>query len=98
MKKNLKKISLLGTFVLFALASHAQNAFVDSMTTLRDEWIRPAYPIVAGIVFLVGIFMNLGKLFGENRDIKQAVVNILIYLGVVLTVVGVYEAISAVVV
>ncbi len=95
MKNNRKKLILFAVLIIASYSASA-NAFVEAMTDLRDEWIRPAYPIVAGIVFLVGIFMNLGRLFGENRDIKQAVTNILIYLGVTLTVVGVYEAISAI--
>ena len=84
-------------FTLCVMAANA-NAFVDAMTDLRDNWIRPAYPIVAGAVFLVGVLLNLGKFFGENRDIKQGAINILIYLGAVLAIVGVYEAISSVVI
>lgn len=94
-KNNLKKTVMLFAFTLCVFAAQA-NAFVDVVTELRDEWLRPAYPIIAGAVFLVGALMNLGKFFGENRDIKQGAVNIIIYLGAVLVIVGVFEAITAV--
>lgn len=95
MKKMMKKLGMLVAFTLCVLAVHA-NPFVDTVTTIRDEWIRPAYPVVAGVVFLVGVFMNLGKFFGENRDIKQGAVNIIVFMGAVLVIVGVFEAITAV--
>lgn len=86
---------MLAVMSLMVTAAHA-NAFVDVVTEIRDEWIRPAYPVVAGVVFLVGVFMNLGKFFGENRDIKQGAVNIIVYMGAVLVIVGVFEAITSV--
>lgn len=97
MKNQILKSALFVAFLFMAVASQA-NPFVDSLNQIRDEWIRPAYPIIIGIVFLVGILSNLGSLFGENRDIKKVVVSILIYLGICLTVVGVYEALTAIVV
>ena len=95
-KQTILKSAMLLAFIFMTFAVSAQNAFVESMTTIRDEWVRPSYPILAGIVFLVGIATNLGSLFGENRDVKKVVINILTYLGVCLVVVGVYEAITAI--
>ena len=73
----------------------AQNEFIRSLEDIRDDWIRPAYPIVAGIVFIVGALINMGHFFGENRDIKKGISNILVYLGIVLAVIGIFEAITA---
>lgn len=90
-----KKVFTLAALVLMVTAAHA-NAFVDAVTEIRDEWLRPAYPIIAGAVFIVGAVMNLGKFFGENRDVKQGATNIIIYLGATLVIVGVFEAITAI--
>lgn len=90
-----KKLMMLAAMTLMVTAAHA-NAFVDVVTEIRDDWLRPTYPVIAGVVFLVGVFMNLGKFFGENRDIKQGAVNIIVYMGAVLVIVGVFEAITSV--
>ncbi len=73
----------------------AQNEFIRSLEDIRDEWIRPAYPIAAGIVFIIGALINMGHFFGENRDIKKGISNIFVYLGVTLALIGIFEAISS---
>lgn len=93
MKKKLS--AFIGIAMLSASKLFAQNEFIRSLEDIRDEWIRPAYPIVAGIVFIVGALINMGHFFGENRDIKKGISNILVYLGVVLAVIGIFEAITA---
>jgi len=92
------KKKVLAFFTLMALSVSsifAQNEFIRSLEDIRDDWIRPAYPIVAGIVFIVGALINMGHFFGENRDIKKGISNILVYLGIVLAVIGIFEAITA---
>jgi len=92
------KKKILAFFTLMALSVSkifAQNEFIRSLEDIRDDWIRPAYPIVAGIVFIVGALINMGHFFGENRDIKKGISNILVYLGIVLAVIGIFEAITA---
>ncbi len=91
-----KKIFTFFAFLAFSVQSiFAQNEFIRSLEDIRDDWIRPAYPIVAGIVFIVGALINMGHFFGENRDIKKGISNILVYLGIVLAVIGIFEAITA---
>jgi multidrug transporter EmrE-like cation transporter len=93
MKK--KILAFLTLMALSANSIFAQNEFIRSLEDIRDDWIRPAYPIVAGIVFIVGALINMGHFFGENRDIKKGISNILVYLGIVLAVIGIFEAITA---
>lgn len=91
-----KKISVFLMLMIVSVNSiFAQNEFIRSLEDIRDDWIRPAYPIVAGIVFIVGALINMGHFFGENRDIKKGISNILVYLGIVLAVIGIFEAITA---
>jgi hypothetical protein len=91
-----KKISAFLMLMIVSVNSiFAQNEFIRSLEDIRDDWIRPAYPIVAGIVFIVGALINMGHFFGENRDIKKGISNILVYLGIVLAVIGIFEAITA---
>lgn len=90
----MKKISLIFTCLfLFSVSIFAQNQFISSLNDLMNNWIRPAYPILAGIVFIVGALMNFGHFFGETRDVKKGVSNILLYLGVAVVIGGIFEAI-----
>lgn len=93
MKK--KIIAFTGLLITTFSSIFAQNEFIRSLEDIRDEWIRPAYPIVAGIVFIIGGLINMGHFFGENRDIKKGISNIFVYLGVVLALIGIFEAISS---
>ena len=93
MKEKLLKIGMVAFFMCVAYASQAASSFAATLQSVTDEYVRPAYPIVAGMVFIFGALLNLGKFFGENRDVKQGITNIGIYLLVVIVIVGVYETI-----
>ncbi|WP_142534621.1 hypothetical protein [Saccharicrinis carchari] len=66
----------------------------DALEPVLDDWIEPAYPVIVGIVFIVGVIVNLGKFTNEDtRDIKKGIINIVIFLIVVLAVGGIYTVI-----
>ena len=94
----MKKRSFLFIAILLSQVNQifAQDQFIRALEDLRDKWIRHAYPIIAAIVFIVGALLNYGHFFGENRDIKKGITNILVYLGVVVVIGGIFEAIMAI--
>lgn len=89
------KKKILATLLLSVAASqsYAQEFFGDSAQRIQSE-IEWLFPILAGIIFLVGVALNLGKFFGENRDIKQGITNILIFVAVIIGIGGVYAVIK----
>ena len=50
--------------------------------------------IILSLVFIVCALFNLGHFFGENRDVKKGITNILIYVGGAAMIVGVYSYLS----
>ena len=89
-----KKIALFVVFLMYQISTlQAQSEFVRSLNDIRDKWMRPAYPIVAGIIFIGGSLFNMGHFFGESRDIKKGFTNILTYLGAALLVIAVFDTI-----
>lgn len=89
----MKKLKLLCVSLLLSIPTFAQ---FNGLQNFENTWIKPLFPIVAGIVFIVGALMNLGNFFGENRDMKKGIVNMLIYAAVVFSIGGLYVAIRAV--
>jgi len=87
----MKKIVLSCSFILLAFSS--SYAQMNKLVEFENTYIKPYFPVVAAIVFIVGVLMNLGKFFGENRDIKSGITSIFIYLGVLFVVAGLYVVI-----
>ncbi len=90
----MKKRFLAVTTLLSAIALTAEANLKDALEPILDDWIEPAYPVIVGIVFIVGVIVNLGKFTNEDtRDIKKGIINIVIFLIVVLAVGGIYTII-----
>jgi hypothetical protein len=90
----MKKLSLLFSFLLISLASFADIA--ASIQKFESTYLRPLFPIAAAIIFLGGALLNLGKFFGDSRDVKQGFTNIGIYLLGLFLITGVYLGIRAI--
>jgi len=71
-------------------AQSSSNMFGDSVQNFQNE-IEGYFPLIVGIVFIISALFNMGKFFGEDRDIKKGVTNILIYVGATLIVMGAYK-------
>ena len=68
------------------LASPARNFVSDTL--------RPLYPIIVSAVGLVGAMMNIGDIWGENKNWKGFLTKLAIYLGSVLVLVAAIEFIN----
>ena len=89
-----KTISLLALFLLFSIEMQAQVTNV--LNNFYTVWVKPAIPIIGGIVLVVGALMNMGKvLHSESRDIKGFISGIVLYVAVYFSVVGIVAYIIA---
>ena len=88
-----KKITLLLTLSFAANRLFAQEMFGSFAKDLKAE-VEEYFPYVIAIVFIVSGLFNLGKFFGEERDYKKGITNILLYVGATLLLMGAYKYLS----
>ena len=88
-----KTISLLALLLFFSVEMQAQ--ITNVLNNFYSVWVKPAIPIVAGLVLIVGALANMGKVLGESRDYKGFAQGIVLYLVVYLCLVGIVSYIMA---
>ena len=59
-------LSLLISSPVFAQIGGIEDSVADMADT-----VRAVFPIVLGVIFLVGFIFNAGHFFGENVDLKK---------------------------
>lgn len=89
-------------FILFAfLFSNSLFAQIggieDSVGDISDT-IRAIFPIILGVIFLVGFLFNAGHFFGENADLKKGITRVLIFVLIAGAVVGIFTYLIGIVV
>jgi hypothetical protein len=89
----MKKVVLFGSSMLLYLNTFAAPDY-NSLQNFTKDWIIPLFPVIIGATFLIGAMINLPHVLGENRDIKKFFVNIFIFVAAVMTIVGLYTAIT----
>lgn len=82
--------------MLFSFLTFSQDLSEVSgkMQSFRDS-LESLFPIIAGIVFIVGVLINLPKLKGEDRDVKKFIINVLIYPAALFLVAGIYKMVTS---
>jgi hypothetical protein len=88
-----KTISLLALFMLISIEMQAQVTNV--LNNFYTVWVKPAIPIIGGLVLIVGALMNMGKVLGEARDYKGFITGIVLYVAVYFCLVGIVAFIMA---
>jgi uncharacterized membrane protein YidH (DUF202 family) len=89
-----KAISLFAVLMFFSIEMQAQVTNV--LNNFYTVWVKPAIPIIGGIVLVVGALMNMGKILNsEARDYKGFITGIILYLAVYFCVVGIAAYIMA---
>lgn len=94
--KIFKKLSFIA-FILLVIANNvsAQSQVINKFSSFRDQWMRPLYPIILGIVFLGGCLFNIGLVWGDDREWKKFFTKVGIFLLAATVIIGVYEAVTA---
>lgn len=93
-----KSISLATFFSLLSTSLFAQIGGIEDSVAEISDTIRIVFPIILGIIFLVGFLFNVGHFFGENSDLKKGIVRVLVFVLIAGTVVGIFSYLIAIVV
>jgi hypothetical protein len=89
-------ITLLLLFTSSALFAQI-GGIEDSVNDISDT-IRAIFPIILGVIFLVGFLFNAGHFFGENADLKKGITRVLVFVLIAGAVVGIFTYLIGIVV
>ena len=87
----------LGT-LLFSIPSSAQIGGIENSVNDIATTIRAIFPIILGVIFLVGFLFNAGHFFGENADLKKGITRVLVFVLIAGAVVGIFTYLIGIVV
>ncbi|WP_282117166.1 hypothetical protein [Cellulophaga baltica] len=95
----MKKTIYLSAFLLFITNSiFAQIGGIEDSVTDVSDTIRTIFPIILGIIFLIGFLFNAGHFFGENADLKKGITRVLVFVLIAGAVVGIFTYLIGIVV
>ena len=93
-----KSISLATFFSLLSTSLFAQIGGIEDSVADISDTIRNIFPIILGIIFLVGFLFNAGHFFGENSDLKKGITRVLVFVLIAGAVVGIFTYLISIVV
>ncbi|WP_445735298.1 hypothetical protein [Mariniflexile sp.] len=93
-----KSILLLTFLLLLAAPSFAQIGGIEDSVNDVSDTIRTIFPIILGVIFLVGFLFNAGHFFGENADLKKGITRVLVFVLIAGAVVGIFTYLISIVV
>lgn len=95
----MKTSTYLSLFILFFTSSAlAQIGGIENSVNDMAETVRAVFPIVLGVIFLVGFLFNAGHFFGENADLKKGITRVLVFVLIAGAVVGIFTYLISIVV
>ncbi|MBZ9731123.1 hypothetical protein LB467_15620 [Salegentibacter sp. JZCK2] len=86
-----KSISLATFFSLLSTSLFAQIGGIEDSVADISDTIRNIFPIILGVIFLVGFLFNAGHFFGENSDLKKGITRVLVFVLIAGVVVGIFS-------
>ena len=93
-----KSIFILFTFLMTSASSFAQIGGIEDSVNDVSDTIRTIFPIILGVIFLVGFLFNAGHFFGENADLKKGITRVLVFVLIAGAVVGIFTHLITIVV
>lgn len=87
MRKFSKTLLLL---LLTTSPTYAQIGGIEDSVNDISDTIRTIFPIILGVIFLVGFLFNAGHFFGENADLKKGITRVLVFVLIAGAVVGIF--------
>ncbi|MBO2545305.1 MULTISPECIES: hypothetical protein [unclassified Salegentibacter] len=93
-----KSISLATFFSLLSTSLFAQIGGIEDSVADISDTIRNIFPIILGVIFLVGFLFNAGHFFGENSDLKKGITRVLVFVLIAGAVVGIFTYLITIVV
>ena len=95
----MKKSLYLTTLVLLISNSiFAQIGGIEASVDDVASTIRTIFPILLGVIFLIGFLFNAGHFFGENADLKKGITRVLVFVLIAGVVVGIFTYLIGIVV
>ncbi|GGW49540.1 hypothetical protein [Arenibacter certesii] len=95
MKKFKNSILLL---IMATLPAYSQIGGIEDSVNDVSDTIRTIFPIILGVIFLVGFLFNAGHFFGEHSDLKKGITRVLIFVLIAGAVVGIFTYLIGIVV
>ncbi len=94
------KKSMYLTALLFAISNlmFAQIGGIEDSVNDVSDTIRSIFPIILGVIFLIGFLFNAGHFFGENADLKKGITRVLVFVLIAGAVVGIFTYLITIVV
>lgn len=94
------KKSIYSSFFLFLFSYplFAQIGGIENSVAEISDTIRIIFPILLGVIFLVGFLFNAGHFFGENADLKKGITRVLVFVLIAGSVVGIFTYLISIVV
>lgn len=83
---------------LASTPSYSQIGGIEDSVNDVSDTIRTIFPVVLGIIFLIGFLFNAGHFFGENSDLKKGITRVLVFVLIAGAVVGIFTYLIGIVV
>ena len=93
-----KSIFILLALLMTSASSFAQIGGIEDSVNDVSDTIRTIFPIILGVIFLVGFLFNAGHFFGENADLKKGITRVLVFVLIAGAVVGIFTYLITIVV
>ncbi|HNP69425.1 hypothetical protein [Yeosuana sp. AK3] len=93
-----KSILLLIALLFISTPSFAQIGGIEDSVNDVSDTIRTIFPIILGVIFLIGFLFNAGHFFGENADLKKGITRVLVFVLIAGAVVGIFTYLISIVV
>ena len=93
-----KSMLLLFLLLLVTSPTFAQIGGIEDSVNDVGDTIRTIFPILLGVIFLVGFLFNAGHFFGENADLKKGITRVLVFVLIAGAVVGIFTYLISIVV
>lgn len=84
--------------LLISNALFAQIGGIEDSVNDVSDTIRTIFPIILGVIFLIGFLFNAGHFFGENADLKKGITRVLVFVLIAGAVVGIFTYLIGIVV
>ena len=93
-----KAVYLTWAMLLMSLPTFAQIGGIEDSVNDVSDTIRAIFPLLLGVIFLVGFLFNAGHFFGENADLKKGITRVLVFVLIAGAVVGIFTYLIGIVV
>ena len=88
--KNYRRLALPSLALFAVLPLQAQIGGIEDSVAEISDTIRAIFPIILGVIFLIGFLFNAGHFFGENADMKRGITRVLVFVLIAGAVVGIF--------